>query len=99
MNWIHHGNEGVSMIFALGCEEAAILFQPGEMFRAVLERNPPWAEASRFLTPRDSPGGMLAVLPRPALSAWLEATARHPVERELQELLICHAHPSELPHS
>jgi hypothetical protein len=97
MNWIPHENDVGSMIFSLGCEEAAILLQPGEMFRGVLDRNPAWAEKSRFLTPTNPPGGMLSVLPRPALAAFLEAIATHPVEREFQELLFEQAHPSELP--
>lgn len=86
-----------AIVLALGAEEAAILLEPAELFRAVLERNPAWRESALFLTPQGAEGGMLAVLPRPAISAWLDATATHPVEREFQELLIRHALPAELP--
>jgi hypothetical protein len=97
MNRIPHGLGAESVAFALGGEEAAILLQPGEMFRKVLDANPSWAGACVFLTPRDSTGGMLAVLPRAAIAAWLGETSTHPVERDFQELLIQDAKPTELP--
>jgi hypothetical protein len=76
-----------TIVVALGGEEALILLQPGEMFRRVLDGNPGWAGAVRFLVPAGTGGGVLAVLPRAAGPAWLEEVSTHPVEREFQELL------------
>ena len=81
------GEDG-RVVLSLGNEEAAILLQPGGIFRSVLDDNPDWADESQFLTPPKTAGGMLAVLPRQAATAWLAAIATHPVEREFQELLI-----------
>jgi hypothetical protein len=93
MKFIMNENEMERVVVALGGEEAVILLQPGEMFRAVLDRNPSWAEACRFLTSLDPAGGMAAVLPRLAGPAWLKVLATHQVEREFQELLFDHLHP------
>ena len=46
MIWIPQEPGRRSVVFSLGGEEAAILLQPGEMFRGVLDRNPAWAEKS-----------------------------------------------------
>jgi hypothetical protein len=84
---------------SLGVEEAMILFQPGEMLRATLERNRAWVEKARFLT-RMSAGvadGMLAILPRAAGPALLSAVAGHAVERELQEIIFSVLPPEERP--
>jgi hypothetical protein len=93
MRYIENENEAERVVVALGSEEAVILLQPGEMFRAVLDRNPSWAGDSRFLTALDPAGGMLAVLPRLAGPSWLAALATHRVEREFQELLFDHLDP------
>jgi hypothetical protein len=97
MKWVPQKHGEMSMVLSMAGEEAAILLQPGELFRTILDGNASWAAGCEFLTPRDSAGGMVAVMPRPALTAWLEAVAAHPVEREFQELLIQHAQPAELP--
>jgi hypothetical protein len=90
MKFVANECEEACWVVALGIEEAAILLQPGEMVRAVLDRDRSWAEASRFLIPPDPAGGMLAVLPRLAGGAWLDGLATHPLEREFQELLFDH---------
>jgi hypothetical protein len=97
MMWIPQERESCSAVLSLGCEEAAILLQAGEMFRAVLDGCCDWAEHSQFLTPPATGEGMLVVVPRHAMAAWLGKTASHPVEREFQELLIQHARTTELP--
>jgi len=76
------------LIVALGGEEAAVLLQPGRLFRVAADANPAWAREIRFLTPPDPDGGMLAVLPLSLGQAWLGEAAAHPVEREFQELLF-----------
>jgi len=83
----------------MGVEEAMILFQPGEMFRATLERNRAWMARARFLTPMGAgaAGGMLAILPRAAAPALLSAAAGHAVERELQEIIFSALSPGERP--
>jgi hypothetical protein len=89
--------EDPSLLLALGTEEAVILWQPGGMFRATLDRHPSGRAAARFLTPIDPGGaaGMLALLPRAAAPALIAAAAGHPVERELQEGLWAHLTPAE----
>ena len=97
MIWIPQERESGNAVLSAGSEEAAILLQPGEMFRTVLDGCREWAEHSQFLTPSGTGEGMLVVVPRHAMAAWLGKTAAHPVEREFQELLIQHAKTTELP--
>jgi hypothetical protein len=87
------------LCLSMGVEEAMILFQPGEMLRATLERNRAWVVKARFLT-RMGEGaaeGMLAILPRAVAPALLSAAAGHPVERELQEIFFSVLTPAERP--
>jgi hypothetical protein len=97
MNWIPQEHGADSFVLSLGSEEASILLQPREMFRRVLDSRRILAENAQFLTPQNAGAGMLAVLPRQAVIAWLDETATHPVERDFQELLIQHATVAELP--
>lgn len=76
------------IVLSLGSDEALILFQPGQMIRAVLETDPKWRECARFLTDPGDGAGMLAVLPRTMGPAILAASARHPLERQLKEILF-----------
>lgn len=88
MQMLPSGKGAGKLIVALGGEEAAILLQPGRLFRNAADANLEWAAEIRFLIPPDPMGGMLAVLPRSAGPAWLGTAAAHPVEREFQELLF-----------
>jgi len=88
-----------SLWFSWGAEEAMILFQPGEMLRATLERDFAALAQARFLTRIGAgvAGGMLAILPRAAAPLLLSATAAHAVERELQEFIFSALAPEERP--
>jgi hypothetical protein len=96
---ISHPIEQDCLYFSFGVEETMILFQPGAMFRATLESHPDWSTRARFLTRQGSAaaGGMLAILPRAAGSALLSASAGHPVERDLQEIIFAALTPGERP--
>ena len=61
-----------SLWFSWGAEEAMILFQPGEMLRATLERDFAALAQARFLTRIGAgvAGGMLAILPRAGRVSW-----------------------------
>jgi len=91
--------QGDFLVLALGGEEAAILLRPAARFRALLDQNRVWRAAARFLAPADrgEGPGLLAIVPRPAASALLAAVAEHPVERELQGLLIAALMPAVVP--
>jgi len=99
MKIISSPGETDCLCLSMGVEEAMILFQPGEMLRATLERNRAWRTKARFLTRMGAGAaeGMLAILPRAAAPALLSAAAGHAVERELQEMIFSVLAPRERP--
>ena len=95
MNLIPSDDGTGSVIVSLGAEEAVILLQAEKMVRTVIDRCPDWTAGARFLTSPGGQDGVLALIPRAAAAAVLQAPATHEAERDLQILLFDFQPPTD----